>query len=290
MPVHRSTCAFCHHRPDPVDVEHAAVPSNVRAFKDQAFTVWRCPTCRSLHCRDIVNLETYYANYPIAKTLTDPMRVGLANTVARLQRHGLMQTSRVLDYGCGRGLLLQYLRECGYTNIVGYDRYSDAFQDRAALRPAAYDVIVLQDVIEHVEDPRALLQELHTYLAPGGIVLVGTPRADHIRLKPHTRDWLQLHPPYHLHIYTRAALLQLGAEQGWTAAEFYDRPYYDTRTVWFNARVAAKYQRFGDGTLDALFEPVPLRTLRRSPTCLFWAYFGYWFPRHTEMAVLFRKP
>jgi SAM-dependent methyltransferase len=288
----RVVCTFCGTRINPATVERAAVPSNVRAFSREIFHVWRCPTCRSLHCLETVDLPRYYANYPIVRTLTPYTRITFDNLLGRLTKHGFNPKSTLLDYGCGWGVFLRFLQDSGYVNAVGYDPYSgvDALRNSRCLKPRAFDYIVLQDVIEHVEDPRAVFAELNEYLKPGGCILVGTPTADPISLTHYKKHWTQLHLPYHLHIYTRAAIKALGIEAGWTPAEIFDRPYYDTKTFGLNAWAVNKYQSFTDGTLDALFEPVPVETLRRSLRYLLMARFGYWFKRNTgEISILFRK-
>jgi SAM-dependent methyltransferase len=292
LPGDRVVCTFCGTRINPATVERAAVPSNVRAFKNEIFHAWRCPTCRSLHCLETVDLPRYYTNYPIVRTLTPPTCVSYDNLLSRLRKHGFGRESTLLDYGCGWGVFLRFLQERGCLNAVGYDPYSgvEALRDPRCLRPKAFDYIVLQDVIEHVEDPRAVFAELNGYLKPGGCILVGTPTADAISLADYEKHWTQLHLPYHLHIYTRAALKALGTEAGWTPAEIFDRPYYDTKTYGLNAWAVNKYQWFSDGTLDALFEHVPAEQLQRSVRFRLMARFGYWFRRNTgEIAILFRK-
>ena len=289
----RAVCSFCGTRVDPNAVESAAVPSNVRAFKHEVFHVWRCPECRSLHCREVIELGRYYTNYPIVRALDTPTRHTFNNLLHRLTAHGYQQESRLLDYGCGWGVFLEHLRQSGYVNASGYDPYSgvDALRNPSCLTPAGFDYILVQDVLEHVEDGRALLAELDRYLKPGGCVLVGTPTADAIALSDYERHWTQLHPPYHLHIYSRAAVEALGRERGWQVLARYDRPYYDTRTRGLNAWAIHKYQAFGDGTLDSLFDYVPPALLRRSIRYRAMARFGYWFKRNTgEVAFVFRKP
>src|SRR5206468_4886957 len=188
--------------------------------------------------------------------------------------HGFAPHSALLDYGCGWGLFGERARECGYSNVVGYDPYSAVaeFRDPARLGRAPFDYILLQDVLEHVEDPRALFAELDAFLKPGGCVLVGTPNADDINLRPYEKHWLELHPPYHLHIYTRAALSELGSEIGWREVDFFDRVYCDTKTTGVNMRMLIHYQKFGDGTLDSLLDAVPRRTMLRSPKFMFFAF------------------
>jgi len=132
----RVVCSFCGTRIDPATVECAAVPSNVRAFKHEIFHMWRCPTCRSLHCLETVDLRRYYTNYPIVRTLTPPARLMFDNLLSRLTMSGYTPQSRLLDYGCGWGTFLEHLRERGYHNAAGYDPYSgaEALRDPACLQ------------------------------------------------------------------------------------------------------------------------------------------------------------
>ena len=288
----RTVCSFCSTHIDPATVECAAVPSDVRAFKHEIFHIWRCPACRSLHCLENVDLRRYYTNYPIARTLSVPSRLTFENLLSRLTRHAYRYGSRLLDYGCGSGAFLEHLRERGYVDAAGYDPYSsvEGFRDRSRLKPAAFDYVLAQDVVGRVDDPRALFAELDRLVTPGGFVLVGTATADDISLNNYTRHWTQLHPPYHLHIYTQAALERLSAETGWAVLERVDRPYYDTKAKGLNAWTLTQHRWLTDGTLDASFEKVP-ETFRPSVRFALMAYFGYWYKRRTgEIAILFRKP
>src|SRR5262245_54307118 len=64
----RLVCCVCGHRVDPQD-SHAfvTIPCHVRAFAGENFQLWRCVTCRTIHCRHIVDLTHYYAKYPFAQ-------------------------------------------------------------------------------------------------------------------------------------------------------------------------------------------------------------------------------
>jgi SAM-dependent methyltransferase len=288
----RVECSFCGTRLDRRSTRSCVpVPCNVRAFKDEVFHVWRCRTCRSLHCLEIVDLARYYVNYPISKTLTPVVRVGLDNQMRRLAPHGLRPDASVLDYGCGYGVFLDFLRERGFSSLAGFDPYSafERYRNPAALE-AEYDFVVLQDVLEHVEEPRALLDEVDRVLRPGGRIVIGTPQAEWLSLRRPLKDWMQLHPPYHLHIYTAAALEALARERGWRRVAFFDRAYYDTKYFGLNARSADLYKWFHDGTLDSFLDPAPSARLWRSPRYIFLAKFGYWLKRRGEMAMVFEKP
>jgi 2-polyprenyl-3-methyl-5-hydroxy-6-metoxy-1,4-benzoquinol methylase len=56
----------------------------------------------------------------------------------------------------------------------GYDPCSEAFGDASVLG-SRYDFVTAQDVLEHVDDPRALVDDLKNYTAPLAVSLSARP-------------------------------------------------------------------------------------------------------------------
>ena len=167
------------------EAEQASVRSNVRKFASEQFRLWRCPECRSIHAADEVDLAHYYRSYPfhsLAEQTVDWMlRAMYRNQLSRLLAAGLKPEHKVLDFGCGGGAFVQFLQSHGYPDVHGFDEYSDKYGDKRVLEQR-YDVVLTQDVLEHVADPWALLAQLNGLLKPGGVVLIGTPNAEDIDL------------------------------------------------------------------------------------------------------------
>src|SRR5262249_737474 len=102
----------------------------------------------------------------------------------------------VLDVGCGDGRLLRILHAGGVTRERLYGVELDTRAVEAAREPGlrvwpgrlqaadspegAFALIVLQQVIEHVPDPRRMIERLRALLVPGGAVVIETPN---------TRSW-----------------------------------------------------------------------------------------------------
>jgi SAM-dependent methyltransferase len=283
------TCNICDAVTPDTAVEVGNVRSNVRAFKDETFVYARCASCGSLHARDDVDLAHYYARYPFHALPVDwRLHAMYANYLRRLQRSGLKQSDRILDYGCGGGHFVAYLREHGYT-VQGFDEYSDKFADRSVLAER-YDCIVSQDVVEHVPSPHALLDEFSRLTTPGALISLGTPNAAALDLQ-HTQAFEHtIHAPYHRHILSAEALKQAGDKHGWKLDRFYPTMYTNTPVPFLNERFYLYYTTVTDGTLDALMEPVRTGSLLlRAPETLFWGIFGRFFSRNTDVMAMFRR-
>jgi 2-polyprenyl-3-methyl-5-hydroxy-6-metoxy-1,4-benzoquinol methylase len=86
-----------------------------------------------------------------------------------------------------------------------------------------FDVIVFNDVLEHVVDPWAALEATHALLAPGGVVIASVPNVRNWRtildLVRHGRwehEERGIHDVDHLRWFTRRTLVEAFDRAGWT--------------------------------------------------------------------------
>ena len=120
---------------------------------------------------------------------------------ARLEILPLLPTplGEVLDVGCGAGETLHAVRtRLGCRRTVGLELspraaelaarrldqvvQGDAETDPLPFPPAAFDVILCLDVLEHLRDPWAAVRRLASHLRPGGVLVASIPNARHYRL------------------------------------------------------------------------------------------------------------
>lgn len=106
----------------------------------------------------------------------------------------LPKDAKILDFGCGIGQFLFFLKEEGFQNITGIDisksqielalqmqqeidfRYIDNPIDFLQQNQEIYDVITMNDVLEHIDIDKMipLLQALHKSLRPKGLIVIKT--------------------------------------------------------------------------------------------------------------------
>ncbi|MFT7583060.1 MAG: SAM-dependent methyltransferase [Myxococcota bacterium] len=256
----------------------------------ETFEVWRCAGCQSVHAQGKVDLDAYYASYPVHDVPLDwrtrPMFDKLRR---RLLRAGMKRTDTVLDYGCGSGAFLRFLAWAKHPNAVGFDAYTNAYADTAVL-DGFYDCVVSQDVIEHVPDPLVFLDTMNRLTRPGGLIAVGTPDAAGIRLDDPEADVHALHQPYHRHILSAAALRAAGAARGWVVVKHHRTMYVNTPWPFVNSRFVAMLMKARDNTLDTTLEPPSWKLVAMLPWTLSVGLFGALWPAKSEMMTIFRKP
>ena len=264
------------------------VRGNTHRFLDQTFHLWKCPRCSSIHSVDPVDFADIYRDYPINRRRLDVFARGtFKNLLGRLQREGLQPTHSILDFGCGNGVFIQYLRERGFTDVTGYDPFVTEF---STLSERQFDCVIANDVIEHVSDPRATLVECADLAKPGGLIYIGTADSEPVGMADLEPHLMRLHQPFHRVILTQAGLTQLATEPGLLVVRSYRRSYMDCMVPFSNYRFLDEFNKALGHDMDRAFEPDAGKVMLRKPLLWFWALFGYFFPSAYEPAAVLRKP
>jgi len=253
-------------------------------FRDR-FEYLECSNCKCLQIVDIpASMAKYYpANYHSFAPVSPPNR--LRRLLARLRNEyavsnqgiigrllyrlippkialrslahlRLDRGARILDVGCGTGILLNALGDIGFTNLLGVDPFLSAdveYENGVTLLKKTiheiageFDVIMFHHAFEHIADPGPTLEAVHELLAPGGSCIIRVPTVSSYAWQHYAANWVQLDPPRHFYIYSvegvkilaeraglelRSVVYDSTAFQFWASEQYVaDIPLYDARS------------------------------------------------------------
>lgn len=138
-----------------------------------------------------------------------------------------------LDMGCGSGELTIALYEVGCTNITGIDfvrrniakckllahkkGLDDAVQficqDLHNWTPTKkYDVLLSFDAFEHIDNPKAFLAKMASFIAPNGIVIIAFGPLFHSPFGDHMDSFFRFKIPWRGVLFSEKSILRLRRE------------------------------------------------------------------------------
>jgi 2-polyprenyl-3-methyl-5-hydroxy-6-metoxy-1,4-benzoquinol methylase len=188
---------------------------------------------------------TYRQNYDDEELEHKRLKASLTvhAIVQARKKHGL-SGRRFLDVGFGEGFQLQAAQDAGF-DIFGVDfsehgidsfhpklkdniQVGDAYQilDEMIARGEKFDVCVLQNVLEHVIDPDAMLGNLRQLLGPDSILLIQVPN-DYSPLqmkaleKGHLEDEFWFLPPDHLSYFNVENAVHMAEKHGYDVIDLF---------------------------------------------------------------------
>lgn len=139
----------------------------------------------------------------------------------------------VFEIGCAYGLWLELLSERGI-RAAGIDISSEAVRYateqlgqqasqgnflQAPLAAGEFEAFCLWDTIEHLSDPSATIERAAQLLPEGGWLFLTTGDIGSRMARWRGRRWRMIHPPTHLHYFSRATIKRLLARHGLTVVE-----------------------------------------------------------------------
>lgn len=159
-----------------------------------------------------------------------------------LSQKGSRAPMRVLDVGCGEGYALAFFRAKG-CEVRGFDFSSAGVESKNPSCKDAlvagdvfsllqqeissgrkYDVVWLQNVLEHVLDPIDLLQSLRELVASDGVAVVTVPNDCSIVQRAalrhgHIDSAFWVLPPDHLSYFDADSLSAIASHTGWSCVQ-----------------------------------------------------------------------
>lgn len=212
------------------DAEYHSVP-------DQ-FAYWQCAGCGCLSIDPCpadrlaqIYPPSYYSFSRHDASAIERIKLVLDRRVLRsVLRRCPGDNLAVLDVGGGTGWMLDEARRADSrvrdTVVVDIDAAARAPAEAAGHRfftgpieqyagHEKFDVVLLLNLIEHVQDPGAVLRLMGQRLKPGGCILLKTPNYDSLDARLFRATyWGGLHCPRHWVLFTPDALRRIAAHAG----------------------------------------------------------------------------
>jgi len=160
--------------------------------------------------------ETYFAEKSL--TFAD-LRMDLSK----------LSDKKLLDVGCANGQFMEYTAKFGMQSIgidiseemvnAGKEAGLNCLVKDLFKMEGEFDMLTYWDVIEHVSNPRQVLEKTRSLLAPGGEGILQTPCTGMVS-ELFGDKWLYYLPVQHLHLFSQESLFKLLSDTGFSVVSW----------------------------------------------------------------------
>lgn len=173
--------------------------------------------------------ETYYEPWGLAADGEEaPRQMKLRTFAARLKKISrFLPAGKVLDIGCATGYFLEAARAAGWdtygVEVSEYasrlarqklgDRIFTGTLEEARFADAAFDLITMSDLLEHIRDLDSFMAEVVRVLKPSGLLMIVTPNVASLSCRIMGARWSH-YKKEHLYYFSPATIRALLKKSG----------------------------------------------------------------------------
>ncbi len=196
------------------------------------YDVYECAQCKVAMLHPFPSDEILAKLYSYGSYRTDRGKrfgflieslIHLGRILKRRRISRFVKTGKILDIGCGRGLFLDVMRRGGWDTIgteFNEDTASYAIKNyglnilpgditQHKLQTESLDAININQVLEHLKNPKKVLEESHRLLRRGGTLIISVPDLRSPQFAIGKKNWAYLDIPFHLFHFTEEGLSEL---------------------------------------------------------------------------------
>lgn len=234
------------------NLEYFGAPKLTDNQKHETADIFRCSRCGFIYANHVVSHsgreEDYYSSAEgyVSSIAENPL--GIFYKTLDLIEKFTSHTGKLLDIGSGKGEFLAAARERGWevsgvepsANFAiyskekfGIDVINSSLRDKI-FPDNFFDVVTLNMVLEHIDDPKGLFLIIKKVLKEGGLLYIEVPNMDSGLLKMislyyrlNAKNWSPFlspyHPPYHCYGYQKTSLDYLCGISGFEIKKMFIR-------------------------------------------------------------------
>ena len=220
-------CCVCGAGPDNASIH----------IKTPGFRLVRCRDCGMVYRPESPVSETdpygkeYFTDRNEYLGRRDEFHAAFEELVGKIRRR--KGGGHLLDVGTGIGTLMEVASEKGFrVSGVEYSPWASNFArtekglnvftgtlEEAGFPGETFDVVVLNHVLEHLDQPRGTLREVRRILKRDGVLVVGVPNIESIMARLLGAGWYSIKPGEHIWHFSPATLSRLVREAGFEVIE-----------------------------------------------------------------------
>ena len=187
--------------------------------------VFNSPRPSADRLADLYRRNYYFFARP---AVVEVERIGGAylRTIAHLPAAG----PRLLEVGSAKGYMLALLKRLGWRvtgveiadsaaehsrRVFGVDVITGTLEEFQRRSPRQFDIVLAQDVLEHVPDPGAFFDALYQSVTPGGRLIIDTPNVGGRSVQAVGERWRGFNP-FHIYLFDRDTLTRAVTNAGFT--------------------------------------------------------------------------
>lgn len=218
----------------------------------EQFDIFECTACGLAFTQNVPDekeIDRYYES-PTYISHSNTSK-GFVNRVYHIVRRIMLQkkarkveiltglkNGRLLDYGAGTGHFARLMETRGWS-VTAIEKNGKArelalkkfgfemlpVEALSAIKDKELDVVTMWHVMEHIQEPDRMWDELHRILGDKGIAIIAVPNSasyDALKYKEH---WAAYDVPRHLWHFTPSTIAQWGEKHGFVLDGQYTMPF-----------------------------------------------------------------
>ena len=165
-------------------------------------------------------------------------RIMLQKKARKVEKLTGLKSGKLLDYGAGTGHFARLMEKRGW-RVTAIEKNGKArelahkefgFEMRpvealSAIKDRELDVVTMWHVMEHIQEPDKMWDELHRILDDRGIAIIAVPNSASYDALKYKEYWAAYDVPRHLWHFTPGTIAQWGEKHGFVLDGQYTMPF-----------------------------------------------------------------